>query len=202
MTEQPPTEQPIADLTDEALVGLVLIDQEQYLHLMRRYEARLLRYLKGLTGLDQDDVEDMLQEAFINAYRNLRGFDRSRKFSPWIYRIARNAAISDLRKRQARQRHLVPNLGDEALERIASDEDISQEHDRRLEVGEVRTVLQRLPDKHREILVLFYLEQLDYEEIAAVLRLPVGTVSSRLNRAKAFFRRQYPATGDTKSETS
>lgn len=184
--------QSVADLTDDKLVGLVLEDQEQYLHLMRRYEARLLRYLKGLTGLGQDDLEDILQEAFISAYRNLNGFDQGRKFSSWIYRITRNAAISELRRRQARHRHLVPDLVEEALERIASDEDISQEHDRRLESKLVRAALQQLPDKHREILVLFYLEQLDYEEIATVLRLPVGTVSSRLSRAKAVFRKQYP----------
>jgi RNA polymerase sigma-70 factor (ECF subfamily) len=179
------------DLSDEDLVGLVLEDKERYLYLMKRYEARLLRYIMGISGFDKDDAEDVLQESFISVYRNLRGFDRKRKFSSWIYRITRNATISKARKRSSRAKHVIPEVAEGLLERIASDEDISLEHDRRLEINLARSVLARLQDMHRDILVLYYLEGLEYAEISEVLRLPPGTVGSRLSRAKASFRKEY-----------
>ncbi|MEA3249936.1 MAG: RNA polymerase sigma factor [Patescibacteria group bacterium] len=175
--------------SDEDLVGLVSEDKELYSYLVRRYESRLLRYIVRISGVDRDDAEDILQESFINAYRNLCGFDRERKFSSWIYRITHNSTISDARRRKVRQRHLIPDVEAELVERIASDEDVARDAERKMEAEEVRGMLAELNERHRDILVLYYLEQMSYTEISDVLHVPVGTVGTRLMRAKKAFRK-------------
>lgn len=176
-------------LSDEELVGLVLRDKEFYAYLVRRYEARLLRYIVRISGVGRDDAEDILQEAFISAYRNMHGFDRDRKFSSWIYRIAHNSAVSDARRRKVRQRHLISDVENELVERIASDEDVAGDMERRMEAEETRAMLKRLDERHRDILVLYYLEDMSYTEISDVLHVPVGTVGTRLMRAKKALRK-------------
>ncbi len=176
--------------SDEELVGLVLEDKELYSYLVRRYENRLLRYIIRISGVGRDDAEDILQEAFINAYRHLRGFDTDRKFSSWIYRIAHNGAVSDARRRKVRQRHLIPDVESELVERIASDEDLARDVERRMEAVEIRALLDRLDERHRDILVLYYLEEMSYTEISDVLHVPVGTVGTRLMRAKRALRKK------------
>lgn len=176
-------------LSDEELVGLVLRDKEFYAYLVRRYEARLLRYIVRISGVGRDDAEDILQEAFISAYRNMHGFDRDRKFSSWIYRIAHNSAVSDARRRKVRQRHLISDVENELVERIASDEDVAGDMERRMEAAETRAMLKRLDERHRDILVLYYLEDMSYTEISDVLHVPVGTVGTRLMRAKKALRK-------------
>lgn len=178
-------------LSDEDLVALVLEDPESYLYLVRRYQGRLARYVAGLTGLHPDDIDDVLQETFLSAYRNLRGFDRQRQFSSWLYRIAHNQAVSELRRRNRRAQYELSGLADDLAERLASDEDLAVSLDRRIGSQAVRQSIQRLDEKQRHILVLYYLEEMSYTEISEVLQVPPGTVGSRLSRAKAAFRRQY-----------
>lgn len=182
-------QQDLEKRSDEELASLVLNDKELYSYLVRRYENRLLRYIVRISGVDRDDAEDILQEAFINAYRNLHSFDCDRKFSSWIYRIAHNSTISDARKRKVRQRYLIPGVEMELFERIASDEDVVRDAERKMEAEELRLLLARLNEQHRDIIVLYYLEEMSYSEISDVLRIPVGTVGTRLMRAKKAFRK-------------
>jgi len=189
------------ELSDEQLVAQTLDDRERFSCLMRRYEARLFRYIQRVSSLRKEDAEDVLQDAFISAYRNLHDFDAARgKFSTWMYRIVRNAAISAVRKNKVKQKHFVQDIGEELLERISSDEDIAREADRGFSAETVRATLDGLKDEQREILVLHYLEGMGYAEISDILLIAPGTVGSRLSRAKRAFQKDYRA--DARRDTT
>ena len=90
------------ELADEQIVKEALLDQERFALLIERYEAKLLRYLERLGIAAREDREDVLQNSFIKAYRNLNSFDLSLSFSSWMYRITHNEAMSFFRAKRAR----------------------------------------------------------------------------------------------------
>ncbi len=173
--------------SDEELVSLTLADQEVFLYLMQRYESKLLRYVNRTFSTRKEDAEDIVQESFINAYRYLNSFDQHLKFSSWLYRIAHNAAVSYFRKAKARPQLVDSEDSELMLERIASDYDLQDEVHSKLTGEKVRAVLEHLDPKYREVLILRYLENKEYQEISDILRKPIGTIGTLLNRAKKQF---------------
>ena len=163
--------------SDEMVVKNVCSsDQELYSVLVARYQEKLLRYVTYLIH-DEQKAKDVVQEAFIKAFINLKGFDTSKKFSSWIYRIAHNEAMNVVKKYQKEVR--LP----EDFE-IESEDDTEAEFAQQ-EMGEqVRAYLSELPVIYAESLMLRYLEDKSYDEISYILRIPVGTVGTRINRAK------------------
>ena len=155
--------------------------------LMQRYEAKLSRYARKflVTG---EDTKDLLQDIFIKAYVNLRGFDADRRFSPWIYRIAHNEFVNAIKKRSGKVTFSLSDF-DTILPHPVAKEDIESDALRR----ELRALLERglatLDPKYREPLVLYYFEDMDYRAIAEVLHLPVSTVGIRLQRGKRMMRK-------------
>lgn len=175
------------NLSDNELVKLTLNDQENFVNLMQRYEPKLLRYIKRITNVDNDEAEDILQDVFIKVYQNLNDFDLDLKFSSWIYRITHNQVISNYRKIKARPQQIVWDLESDLLNNIASDLDIEKETDIKILRKNINKILSKIDVKYREVLVLKYLEELDYNEISDVLKKPVGTVGTLLNRARKQF---------------
>lgn len=158
-------------------------DTEAFGELVERFEPKLLRYgRKFLSG--REDIEDITQEVFIKAYQNIQEFDVTRRFSPWIYRIAHNAFTNALR---ARSRNPVRFFGFEFDTFVPhASEAVTQETE--YEQHEIRALIERglsqISPAYAEVLILYYLEELRYEQIAEVLRVPVGTVGVRLQRAR------------------
>lgn len=182
------TEPEHSKLSDEELVARTLLNRNAYSALIHRFERPLLRYIKRITNVDDMGAEDILQEVFIKAYVNLRGFDPAQKFSSWIYRIARNEAISQFRKRDRRPEGHAHELGDEVINRIRDDMDLPKEADRAFLQESVAEALSKLDKKYRDVLVLKYFEEKDYSEISDILQKPEGTIATLLHRAKKQFR--------------
>ncbi|MFA5052328.1 MAG: RNA polymerase sigma factor [Patescibacteria group bacterium] len=180
--------------TDEELVELTLENQDYFLYLMQRYEKKLLRYVNRTFSTRQEDAEDIVQESFINAYRYLNNFDQKLKFSSWLYRITHNAAVSNFRKAKARPQVISSEDNEEILNKIASGHDLLEEINDTLTAEQVHDVLGHLDPKYREVLVLRYLEDREYQEISDILKKPIGTVGTLLNRAKKQFVRQVKIT--------
>jgi RNA polymerase sigma-70 factor (ECF subfamily) len=174
------------DTPDEELVNLVLDDAEYYAVLMARYQPPLERYIRRLGVHREEDRQDVLQEVFIKTYRNLNGFDQSLKFSSWLYRIARNEAISWYRKHSVRpEGHLVDD-SDTVLQFVAAAELTADgAAAARLNAEILSQALDALPKKYQDILVLRYFEHKEYEEISDIMQIPVGTVGTLLHRGKA-----------------
>lgn len=174
--------------SDEELVQLSLENQAVFYFIMKRYEAKLLRYIVRITNVNYEDAEDVLQDVFLKVYRNLNGFDPSLKFSSWIYRIIRNEVISQHRKKQARAEGASFEVEPEVLERIAADLDIEAEVNRQFLRKAIIKILNNIDPKYREVLALRYFDEKDYREISDILKKPMGTIATLLNRAKKQFR--------------
>jgi len=168
-------------LNDEALVRLVCDkDQELFTEIVRRYESRLLRYAMSIVK-DNTKSQDVVQNAFIKAFTNLRGFNQKLKFSSWIYRITHNEAINEIKKY-----HKEMSLEDmPEMEMIRSSEKGADEQfDADQERETVKKFLDALPMQYREPLYLYHIEERSYKEISDILRIPMGTVATRINRGK------------------
>ncbi|MDD5551833.1 MAG: RNA polymerase sigma factor [Candidatus Pacebacteria bacterium] len=175
--------------TDEELAYLTLKDEDYYLCLMQRYEEKLLRYIHRISGLFEKDAQDILQETFIKVYKNLNDFDKKLKFSSWIYRIAHNEVISNWRKRKARPKMIFIEDND-FLESLSSEFTTDIHLEKKYKKETVKKVLKNLDQKYKEILELKYLEQKDYKEISDILKIPMGSVATLLNRARERFKKE------------
>ncbi len=169
--------------TDEQIVVLTLKNQDYYLCLMKRYEAKLLNYILKISNISREDGEDILQEVFIKAYQNLNDFDLNYKFSNWIYSIAHNITISAFRKKKVRPQTVswedkdLNNLLESTLEL----EDTSLQ---KLTYKHVLEKINQLPVKYKDVLILKFVEGKDYQEISDILHKPMGTIATLINRAK------------------
>lgn len=169
-------------VTDEALVDDVRTrDKNLYAEVVKRYQDKLLRYTTYLLH-DKDRAEDIVQETLIKAYINLNSFNSKKKFSSWIYRIAHNEAMNMLHKNQKELR-----IGDDT----DFDSGISIEDDfsKKELLDQIHSCIDKMPTPYGEPLVLFYFEEKSYEEISDILRIPIGTVGARINRAKALMKK-------------
>lgn len=167
-----------AQLVEAALAG----DRNAFGDLVARYQDRLFNTLLRVVG-SHEDAADAAQDAFVQAFTKLDSFRGESQFYTWLYRIAMNVALSRQRRRRptASVDHVKESVGDEPLDAGEGPEEtvLSQER-----VEHVQAALSNLGDEHRQILVLREIEGFAYEEIASILDLPVGTVRSRIFRAR------------------
>jgi RNA polymerase sigma-70 factor (ECF subfamily) len=183
----------LSELSDGDLVGRFLEgERAAFQHLVERYQGRLLNFIYRTIG-DRDRSEDLVQETFIRVYRHLHRFDRSKKFSTWIYTIASNLAKNELRNRSRNPLVLFQAIKKnwEADHRPLQFEDNTQRPDDLFRKRHLRDLIekavQELPEHHRVVFVLRELEGKTYEEIAEITGVNLGTVKSRLNRARNNF---------------
>jgi len=172
--------------SDQALIDRSLAGEpEAFGELVRRYQDRLFGTLTHLLG-SVHDAADVAQDAFVLAYRNLPRFRGNSAFYSWLFRIAYNSAIDHRRKHRRKTQSLDGHrdmTGDEPIDRrSASDPAASLQSEERSR--QVREALDDLADDYRNALILKEIEGLPYEEIAAIMACPVGTVRSRIHRAR------------------
>ena len=154
-------------------------DQRAFAQLVRHYDDGLRALAFRLLG-DRDRMDDALQEAYVNAFRALPGFRGEAELGTWLYRIAYNACVDELR----RTRTVVPL--DSVRERV----DPSSGTDERVAArGDLAAALAALPTEDRAAVLLVDAQGFDYRSAAEILGVPEGTVASRLNRARAALRR-------------
>jgi RNA polymerase sigma-70 factor (ECF subfamily) len=149
--------------------------------LIERYEAKLKRYARKFLSRP-DDIEDLVQDVFIKSYTNIQSFDASQKFSPWVYRIAHNIFVNELRRKE-RSGYGIFDI-DTLLPQLASTNTADEQALSTELQEEMENLLERLPPKYREVLVLFYYQELSYQEISEVLEIPKTTVGVRITRGR------------------
>lgn len=170
------------DLSDEELAVLVQNgNNAQFDALIDRYEPKIARYAHKFL-IEGDDAKDAVQDVFIKVYANIKDFDVSRRFSPWIYRIAHNEFVNIIKKRS---RYPLVSLDADVIFPFLSSDDSADQNINKEEIkNTIDESLKDIPPKYREPLVLYYFEDLDYKQIADVMRIPVATVGVRLRRGK------------------
>ena len=183
----------LRELDDTALVNAYLSGETRSFDaLVERYQTRLLNFVYRIVG-DRERAEDLVQEVFIRVHRHLARFDRSKKFSTWIYTIASNLGKNELRNRARNPLVLFTSItqGWDDEERPLEFEDPAARPDDQFRKRHVKELVEQsvsqLPQHHREVFVLREIEGRSYEEIAEITRCNLGTVKSRLNRARNSF---------------
>src|SRR6266545_2248704 len=189
----PTVRERLRESDDSGVVAAFLNGEERaFSELVDRYQNRLLNFIYRTIG-DRDRAEDLVQEVFIRVYRHLHRFDRSKKFSTWVYTIASNLAKNELRNRSRNPLVLFQTMrgANEDEDRPLQFEDTTSRPDdlfRRRHLRElVEDTVAKLPEHHRQVFVLRELEGKSYEEIAEITSCNLGTVKSRLNRARTAF---------------
>ncbi|MEX2112119.1 MAG: sigma-70 family RNA polymerase sigma factor [Pirellulales bacterium] len=171
-------------LIGEALDG----DSAAFGQLVTRYQDRLYNTVVHVVG-SCDTAQDVVQDAFVQAFVKLETFERASAFYTWLYRIAVNLAISRRRREKpmASVEQVREAMGHEPLDAADPPEARLEQRER---ACQVRQALAALSEEHRTILTLREMDDCSYEQIAEILNLPVGTIRSRLHRARMHLREQ------------
>ena len=178
MPSEPDYVKPEEDLIQEALQG----NGHSYGELVERFQARLFNSMLQIVG-SHDEAEDVVQDSFVQAYLKLDSFQGNSKFFTWLYRIAFNNALSRRRRKRndmslEQSREITGSDPQDKLE--APDEPLLRQE----RVSLIHQALDLLTDEHRGILVLREMDGMAYEDIAEILSINIGTVRSRLSRAR------------------
>jgi RNA polymerase sigma-70 factor (ECF subfamily) len=173
-------------------------DEEAFAAIIARYKDGLYAFLRRFLN-QQDLLEDVFQETFLQLFSSRDSFDTSRALRPWLFTIAINKARDALRKQQRTAATSLGTLSEpadmsisDAVNTLTSYETTPYDEIEKGETAErVRQVIATLPDNLREILILGYFEQFSYKQMADILGIPIGTVKSRLHTAVVQFTRKW-----------
>lgn len=177
----------MTEQTDENIAKLVQKGNTSIFgSLVERYDKKLMRYAKRFL-FDYEDAEDLIQDIFIKAFKNIQGFDTSRSFNSWIYRIAHNEFINEIKKRGREPISFFDpdTLFPHPVAPKQADDELKEQELKTL----VDEFITKLDPKYREPLVLYYYEDMDYQQIADIMHIPTSTVGVRLNRAKQLLKK-------------
>lgn len=153
--------------------------------IVKRYKDQLLNFVYRFVG-NQEEAEDIVQETFLRVYRKRKAYKRIAKFSTWIYTIAGNLSRTELRRRKRRKLFSVSDLGFEDKDYEISDEVYNPESqvDGMLQEEIIQREINNLSPKFRQVIILRDVQELSYEEISKIIKVPIGTVKSRVNRGR------------------
>jgi RNA polymerase sigma-70 factor (ECF subfamily) len=186
-----PTAPSLADLGDDELVARAgqRGGEKCFAELLRRHQGKVRGLLLRLAG-DRTLADDLAQEVFLRAYRGLCGFEGRARFSTWLYRIAYNVYLNH----RTRVRELASLPEGFELGAMAPETHLSPARsDLRKDLD---AAIAALPERYRAVVMLYYLEDVSYPEIAEILDLPLGTVKTHLHRAKRILREHLHGWGD------
>ncbi len=172
--------------TDEELIAEFQAgDDNGFVELVDRYKDRLVNFVYRFLH-DMTDAEDLVQETFLKVYKNKHAYREIAKFSTWIYTIAGNLARSELRKRKRRKTYTMSELSFEDNEFTPVDPDKNTEAIvfNTYAGEEIHKAINNLGEPFKTIIILRDIQELSYEEISTILDIPMGTVKSRVNRAR------------------
>ncbi|MDZ7362356.1 MAG: sigma-70 family RNA polymerase sigma factor [candidate division KSB1 bacterium] len=168
-------------------------DQKAYAELMERYHGPLFSLLYKMVR-SKEETEDLVQEAFMKAFASLATFNEEFAFSTWLYKIAINNTIDHLRKKKLRTYSLDKPIQSKEgeLKREYPDVHSSSDHDllSTEKSGLITKAIEDLPEKYRQVILLRHSDELSYEEIAAITKVPLGTVKARIFRAREMLKRK------------
>lgn len=168
-------------LSDQQLVRQALANPNQFAELIRRYETRIRRYSLRL-GFQASAQDDVMQEIFMHTWLNLNAYDPARPFAPWLYRIAYTQSMMALRKSRHSRADISGEDADKFIAAFAAEGSAELTRDLALLKAELALALAKLAEKPRAVLILRYLEDHAYLDIAEVLRIPTGTVATLIHR--------------------
>ena len=165
-------------------------DIDAFYCVVEKYKDTLLRYIQRISDISLEEAENILQEVFIKAYSNINSYNNNFAFSSWLYRIAHNCVIDYHRKNKDKQTISLETQDEEyknLLEIIPDEFDINKEITSKELQEKIKKILSKIENKYKEVLILKFIEQKDYNEISDILKIPIWTVATLINRWKKAF---------------
>ena len=172
--------------SDEQLMLLFQGGNENaYIELVNRYKDKLINFIFNYLG-DIESSEDVVQETMIKLYQKKHYYKEIAKFSTWLYTIAKNLANTELRKRKQRKTTLLSQFSkdDKMYDLPSNDNEVEQEIQTEIVSKIIREAVDQLSEKFKTVITLRDIQQLSYEDISEIIDVPIGTVKSRINRAR------------------
>ena len=172
--------------TDEQLIARFQAgDERAYIELVNRYRDRLINFVFQFLG-DREQSEDVVQDTMLKLFEKKHYYREIAKFSTWIYTIARNLANTELRKRKRRKTTLLSRMtrDERQYEIPAVQPDIGQEIQNEFVEKRIQAAIQDLPEHFKTVIILRDIQELSYDDISNIVGVPLGTVKSRINRAR------------------
>ena len=173
-------------MNEKQIVERVRQDSENFWEIIDIYEEKLLRYVQRIGDMPYEEAENIVQDIFIKVYKNINSYDSSFPFSSWIYRIAHNEVIDFFRKNEKNKNNI--SLSDEDYKNLISNLTDWKTPHKNLEKTDLRECVRKcinmLPLEYKEIMILKFIEEKWYEEIGDILKMPLWTVWTMINRAK------------------
>ena len=176
----------IHEYSDEELMAQFQDGNESaYLQIVGRFKDRLFNFIYRFVG-DADQADDLVQDTLIKVYTHRHSYREIARFSTWIYTIAGNLARTELRKRKRRATFSMSTLGigEKDYEIPSEDESPTKHLEEAQTEQDIRRALAQLPLNFRTVIILRDVQELSYEEISKIMKIPLGTVKSRVNRAR------------------
>lgn len=179
----------MSEKTDEEIILQIQKgNKDLYAEILNRYENKIERYVKRYLQ-KEDEVIDMVQDVFIKVYTNILSFDPKQRFSPWIYRIAHNECVNKLSWKSFRNFISLDIDVDEILpdfvtEKLHAPENVEKQFEINFHKENLDKYIQELDAKYKDPIIFYFLEDLSYEEISDILKIPVSTVGIRIKRGK------------------
>jgi len=172
--------------SDEQLMLLFQGGNENaYIELVNRYKDKLINFIFNYLG-DIESSEDVVQETMIKLYQKKHYYKEIAKFSTWLYTIAKNLANTELRKRKQRKTTLLSQFSKDGkmYDLPSNDNEVGQEIQTEIVSKIIREAVDQLSEKFKIVITLRDIQQLSYEDISEIIDVPIGTVKSRINRAR------------------
>lgn len=183
------SEEHIQKLIKKALAG----DQKAYEALLNRYQSGIFNMIYQMIK-NREETEDLVQEAFIKAFKSLESYNDSYAFSTWLYKIAFNHCIDAIRKKKLKTLPLDRpiQVGEGEIKQEIRDDSRSPEGDYLFSEKKklIRESIDSLPDRYREVIILRHQKEHSYEEISEMLNIPLGTVKARIFRAREMLKKK------------
>ena len=172
--------------TDEKLISRFQAgDERAYVELVNRYKDKLLNFVFQFLG-DIEQAEDVVQDTMIRLYEKKHYYKEIAKFSTWIYTIARNLANTELRKRKRRKTTYLSQMSKEErqYEIPAVQDDVDQSLHNEFINDRIQSAINNLPEHFKLVIILRDIQELSYDDISNIVEVPLGTIKSRINRAR------------------
>ena len=172
--------------TDEQLIARFQSgDERAYIELVNRYRERLINFVFPFLG-DFEQAEDVVQETMLKLYEKKHYYREIAKFSTWIYTIARNLANTELRKKKRRKTTYISRMAkdDRQYDIPAVQADLNQNLQNEFIRDRIHAAIKELPEHFKTVIILRDIQELSYDDISNIVGVPLGTVKSRINRAR------------------